>query len=220
MTGNDGFYIDAKAAFFDLDKTILRTDSDLEWALFRARRDPIGLIEILWLFSLSLSYKNGSIDPAQYVAYHRYRIATCTRDYDGMAGRFFEGRGKSLVRPAMALLIERYRAAKVPVIIITAQNRGIASHFADHLGVDRLIANGFISPEGEAEQPLCIGEGKVLRAQACACEMGLSLSRSVYYGDSINDAPLLELVGFPVAVSPDRKLRMLAQKRGWPLLQP
>jgi HAD superfamily hydrolase (TIGR01490 family) len=220
MTDNDGFFMDASAAFFDLDRTILRTDSDLAWALFRARRDPVGLIEILRLVALSLPYKNGTIDPKRYLAYHRYRIDTCSGKYDEMTERFFAERGKALVRPAMALLIERYRAAQVPVIIITAQNRGIASRFAGHLGVDRLIANDFIGPEGEAEQPPCLGEGKVLRAQAWAREMGLCLSRSVYYGDSINDAPLLELVGFPVAVSPDRKLEALALERRWPIFGP
>jgi phosphoserine phosphatase len=190
------------------------------WALFRARRDPVGLIEMLRLAALSLPYKNGAIDSGQYLDYHRYRINTCLGKHDEMAERFFRERGKALAWPLMASLIQRYRAAKVPVIILTARNRGIARFFADHLGADRLIANDFIGLAGQAELPVRLGEGKALLAQACARDMGISLSRSAYYGDSINDAPLLELVGFPVAVSPDRKLGMLAQKRGWPLLQP
>jgi hypothetical protein len=46
-------------------------------------------------------------------------------------------------------------------------------------------------------------------------EQGIDLSRSFAYSDSITDRPMLELVGQPVAVNPDRELRRLAQQRGW-----
>jgi phosphoserine phosphatase len=48
----------------------------------------------------------------------------------------------------------------------------------------------------------------------CAAE-GLSLEESVAYADSSSDLPMLEVVGFPVAVNPEPRLASIARKRGW-----
>jgi phosphoserine phosphatase len=56
------------------------------------------------------------------------------------------------------------------------------------------------------------------RAQILAdyCEAeGLRLDESVAYADSTSDLPMLEAVGFPVAVNPETRLATLARKRGW-----
>ena len=47
---------------------------------------------------------------------------------------------------------------------------------------------------------------------------GYDLSRSYAYSDSVTDVPLLEAVGHPFAVNPDRGLRRAAAERGWPVL--
>ena len=53
------------------------------------------------------------------------------------------------------------------------------------------------------------------RVREWASGRGLDLSHAWFYSDSIADAPLLAEVGHPVCVNPDRKLRRLAQQRGW-----
>ncbi len=50
-------------------------------------------------------------------------------------------------------------------------------------------------------------------------ETGLDLTESWAYSDSATDLPMLEVVGHPVAVNPDRALRRIAQMRGWPVLR-
>jgi phosphoserine phosphatase len=44
---------------------------------------------------------------------------------------------------------------------------------------------------------------------------GLDLRESVAYADSASDLPMLEAVGFPVAVNPETRLASIANKRGW-----
>ena len=43
----------------------------------------------------------------------------------------------------------------------------------------------------------------------------IDLRESVAYADSSSDLPMLEAVGFPVAVNPETKLASIARKRGW-----
>ena len=48
---------------------------------------------------------------------------------------------------------------------------------------------------------------------------GYDLAECTAYSDSHTDLPFLEVVGHPVAVNPDRRLRRIAQERGWPILE-
>jgi HAD superfamily hydrolase (TIGR01490 family) len=59
------------------------------------------------------------------------------------------------------------------------------------------------------------GEAKAAAVRALATREGLDLAQCAAYSDSINDLPLLSLVGRPVAVNPDSALRGEARRRGW-----
>jgi HAD superfamily hydrolase (TIGR01490 family) len=61
------------------------------------------------------------------------------------------------------------------------------------------------------------GEAKAAAVRALAEREGLDLSQCAAYSDSINDLPMLSLVGHPVAVNPDSALRAEAKDRGWPI---
>ncbi|MBX3286647.1 MAG: haloacid dehalogenase-like hydrolase, partial [Actinobacteria bacterium] len=59
------------------------------------------------------------------------------------------------------------------------------------------------------------GANKVVAMEHLARRHDLDLARCWAYSDSVTDLPMLEAVGHPVAVNPDRTLRRLAEERGW-----
>lgn len=59
------------------------------------------------------------------------------------------------------------------------------------------------------------GEARYQTLADYAAAHGLDLRQSVAYADSTSDLPMLEAVGFPVAVNPETKLASLARRRGW-----
>ncbi|TMK38181.1 MAG: HAD-IB family hydrolase, partial [Actinobacteria bacterium] len=59
------------------------------------------------------------------------------------------------------------------------------------------------------------GEARALLLTAYADANGLALTDAVAYADSASDLPMLESVGFPVAVNPEPKLATIARRRGW-----
>jgi phosphoserine phosphatase len=73
--------------------------------------------------------------------------------------------------------------------------------------------NGRYTGELDSVPPTGETRAQVL-ADYCAAE-GLKLEESVAYADSTSDLPMLEAVGFPVAVNPETRLAALARKRGW-----
>jgi putative phosphoserine phosphatase/1-acylglycerol-3-phosphate O-acyltransferase len=94
-----------------------------------------------------------------------------------------------------------------------AQDLGLADAFlATSLEV---IAGRFT---GRVLEPACYGPGKLAMTRAYAARCGLALSDSYFYSDSHSDLPLLEAVGHPVAVNPNRKLARIAAQRQWPVV--
>ncbi|HEY4223650.1 MAG TPA: haloacid dehalogenase-like hydrolase, partial [Myxococcota bacterium] len=64
-------------------------------------------------------------------------------------------------------------------------------------------------------EPVCYGAGKVAHATGCAQKLNIELAACSFYTDSASDLPMLEVVGHPVVVSPDQRLRRVAKRRGW-----
>ena len=75
-------------------------------------------------------------------------------------------------------------------------------------------ADGVGSPDASTDCPPT-GEARALVLAEYAAAEGLDLGESVAYADSASDLPLLECVGFPVAVNPEAKLAAIARRRGW-----
>jgi HAD superfamily hydrolase (TIGR01490 family) len=108
------------------------------------------------------------------------------------------------------------------VAIVSGSTQYVVGPLADHLGIPGQYVCTHIESEngrltGRIVPPVCYGKGKVVWARRFAVDLGLDLSASYFYTDSISDLPLLEKVAHPVAVNPDPRLRRLAQKRGWPI---
>ena len=83
------------------------------------------------------------------------------------------------------------------------------------LGTEAELVDGTYT--GRLLGPVLHGPAKLDAVVQLASEQGFDLRRSSAYSDSVNDRPLLEGVGNPVAVNPDRHLRELAAERGWPV---
>jgi phosphoserine phosphatase len=102
--------------------------------------------------------------------------------------------------------------------MITAQNITIAACFARYLNMDEVVGNSFEVRDGrfgEAVRPYCYREGKIHWAQKFATAKKIPLERCAFFSDSINDVPLLSLVGHAVTVNPDRALEERARREGW-----
>ncbi|MGH9243319.1 MAG: HAD-IB family hydrolase [Acidimicrobiales bacterium] len=74
-------------------------------------------------------------------------------------------------------------------------------------------ADGTYSGELTAVPPT--GEARAQELLDFAAAEGLDLAESIAYADSSSDLPMLEVVGFPVAVNPETRLAAIARKRGW-----
>lgn len=209
-----------RAAFFDMDRTVLRIDSGMSWMKFMYRRGELsraGLARATWW---SLQYKLALLD-IETLAQRLVADLAGDPESDMLAKCevWYRAYVESEVAPAAERAIERHRAAGERVVLLTASTQYVAEVVARSLGMDALcsrleVRDGAFT--GRIEQ-LCYGEHKVAIAERYAAEHGLDLDACSFYSDSFTDLPMLERVGEPIAVNPDARLGVVARRRRWPV---
>ena len=211
-------------AFFDLDETLIATDSDHAWGDFVADR---GLVDPhthkKQNAEFYAAYRRGELD---IDAYMRFSCSVLTRyemdTLENLRAEFLEERIKPLLLPKARDLLDQHRQQGDCLVIVTATIEFITAPIAAMYGVEHLIAP---VPEiidnrytGEITGIPSFREGKVKRIHQWLAQTGQTLKGSYCYSDSRNDIPMLELVDFPTAVDPDPTLRELAESRQWPII--
>jgi HAD superfamily hydrolase (TIGR01490 family) len=105
-------------------------------------------------------------------------------------------------------------------VLVTGSLDFIMSPLAEFLGLKDMLCVSLIEKEdrftGELREPPLCGDEKARRIRAFAAERNIDLSQSHAYGDSVADLPMLEAVGHPHVINPDRALAAIALARAWP----
>lgn len=210
------------AAFFDLDRTLLRRSSALALAgSFRER----GLISrrqlakaALW--QLLFSLRGASHESVRRVAEDGLLVlrGSTPDELRELVAQAMEPVLRPLVYAEPLHLVEQHHARGEPVYIVSATLQEIVQAIADDLGFDGALGTICEVKDGKytgrALRPLH-AENKAVAVR----ELGFDLEQSTAYSDSHTDLPMLEAVGHPVAVNPDRALRRIAAERSWPVLE-
>jgi HAD superfamily hydrolase (TIGR01490 family) len=210
------------AAFFDLDRTLLRRSSALALApTFRAR----GLISRRQMaraaaWQLMFMLRGASAETVKRAAEGGLLVLRgySPKEMQALVVDSLERVLKPLVYAESLDLVELHRRRGEPVYIVSATLQEIVQVIADDLGFD-----GALGTIVEVEDGKYTGRAtRSLHAEnkaRCIRELGHDLDASTAYSDSHTDLPFLEAVGHPVVVNPDRKLRRIAAERGWPVLE-
>ena len=215
----------AVAAFFDLDRTLIARSSTLAFGPSFYRHGLLSRADMMRGALAQLRYRVSGADHRQMEKLKAHALQACRGWPADRVTEIVTEHLKDLILPyvyaeAWALLGD-HRTAGQDVIIVSTSGQEVVAPIAALLGVDSVIAtrmriaNGHYTGEMEC---YAYGEEKAVQVRRLAAERGYSLPGSYAYTDSVTDLPLLELVGHPRAVNPDRALRRIATVRGWPVL--
>ncbi|SVB45456.1 uncharacterized protein METZ01_LOCUS198310, partial [marine metagenome] len=216
-----------EAAFFDLDRTVIARASLAAYGPVLRREGYLSVPMALRAAWGQVVYRffgadDESIDRARRTA---LRLAAGW-DQEGLR-RVARDHLAEVIEPIVydeALeLIDQNREEGRLVVLVSAAPVEIVEPLASHLGIDEFVATTpEVDPEGRYTGEVefsAHGEGKAEAMCRLAEDRGLDMGSSWAYSDSVSDMPMLEAVGNPVAVNPDRQLRRLAEERGWPVLE-
>ena len=212
----------SRAAFFDLDGTLLRVNSGKLW--FRRERAqgrlPLSasVEAALWLGLYGLGLMRGQTALGRAV---RGLKGTREDDIDARTRAFFDEELRDLFAPGGLAAVEAHKSAGDRVVLLTSSSVYLGRCVQDFLGLDDILTMRFVVEDGHftgAIDTLCYGQAKVDVASAWADREGIDLDTSWFYSDSITDLPMLERVGRAMIVQPDPRLSRAARRRGWPVL--
>jgi HAD superfamily hydrolase (TIGR01490 family) len=216
-----------EAAFFDLDKTVISRASIMAFAA-DFRRDGLltrrAMAKGVWT-QLVYVHVGASSRKMERV---RRSVLVVTRGWDQARIReIVASRLGSAIDPITFVeardLIAEHRRAGRRVYLVSAAPAEIVEPLAQHLGTDDAVASiARVDVHGRYTGELeryAYGVEKARLIQELAARDGVDLAASHAYSDSATDVPMLEAVGHPVAVNPDRALRRIARERGWEILR-
>ncbi len=126
-----------------------------------------------------------------------------------------------LVFDEAANLIADHKLCGRDVVVVSASGEEIVAPIARALGATHAMATRMVVEDGKYTGEVgfyCYGEGKVDAIRELAAREGYALEHCYAYSDSVTDLPMLEAVGHPTVVNPDRALRKEATSRDWPVL--
>jgi HAD superfamily hydrolase (TIGR01490 family) len=209
-----------RIAFFDVDKCILNVNSATLWVRREYRAGNITTAQALratfWVGLYHFGYAR--MEHVLIDAVKNLR-GLSERDVIDRTLAFYREEVAQRVKPKALSAIAAHKERGDLIFLLTSSSNYLSAPLGDTLQIDGFLANRFEVHEGRFTgrpmMPFCYGPGKVAHAEVIAEKLRIPLRECVFYTDSYSDVPMLEAVGEPVAVDPDRRLRRHAQKRGW-----
>jgi HAD superfamily hydrolase (TIGR01490 family) len=212
------------AAFFDVDNTLIRGSSLYQLGLGLHARGVVSTMDIIKFGRRHLGYALGRTEQKRHIAAAQTDAGAIAR---GLHAEVLHAEVEVIVRerimprvrPAVLAAAREHQALGQQVWLVTASVQPLADILARQLqltgamGSKVVVVNGFYT--GEQDGPLLHGPMKAEAVLRLAAAEGFDLSASSAYSDSVNDIPMLRVVGHPRPVCPDRRLRKYASAQGW-----
>jgi HAD superfamily hydrolase (TIGR01490 family) len=210
--------------FFDLDKTLANSISGKALVLAAYRKGLLSRRKIMNALVLSIEYRLNLRDQLSIID----EMVSWVKDIpeksieDLCTDVFNKVLFPSVFKEAISE-IKLHRTQNAKVVILSSALTPVCQQMSEELNIDDIICsnlevkNGFMT--GRPLGHLCFGEEKAFRLKMYCDKYNFSSEESWYYGDSISDLHALNMVGNPVCVNPDNKLKKVAEKRSWKILR-
>ncbi|HMU40400.1 MAG TPA: HAD family hydrolase [Pseudomonadota bacterium] len=212
-----------KAAFFDMDLTLLRVNSGSRWVKYLRKRGEMGLPMLLRSGIWLLQYRLSLLD-MEAVAGMLAKDMTGDSEAETRTKvlEFYRTELQHTISDEAKRVLEEHRAQGDEIVLLTSATPYVAEPLAKELSIPHVLCTRLHVDRGrfsgEVQKPACYGHGKVHHAERFAEAQRIDLAHSHFYTDSYSDLPMLLRVGHPVAVNPDRRLSGYARRHGWPVL--
>jgi HAD superfamily hydrolase (TIGR01490 family) len=217
--------VQPSAAFFDLDKTIIAKSSTLAFGRPFFHSGLINRRAVLKASYAQLVYLVAGADEEQMDRMRDYLANLCAgwdvQQVRDVVAETFHDIVDPLIYDEAAALMEEHREQGRDIVIVSSSGDEVVGPIGEMMSADHVIATRMVVEDGRYTGEIefyAYGPNKALAIESLAAAEGYDLGSCYAYSDSATDLPMLEVVGHPNAVNPDRALRKIALERGWPVL--
>jgi HAD superfamily hydrolase (TIGR01490 family) len=213
------------AAFFDLDKTIIAKSSTLAFSREFQAGGLISRRAMLRSAYAQFVFFTGGADHDQMDKMRAFMSQLCAGWDVATVREIVADTLHNIVDPLVydeaVGLIEEHHLAGRDVVVVSASGAVVVEPIGEMLGADRVIATRMEIVDGKYTGNIdyyAYAEEKARAIEHLAETVGYDLGECFAYSDSVTDVHMLEVVGHPFAVNPDRELRRIATSNEWPVL--
>jgi len=209
------------AAVFDVDRTLLPdTTAERLFLGFLIKERVLGMRAVLE--TVRFTAVRGRNNPLMAIRRHRpYLRGARVEQISELGARCFE----ETIRPRLAgrgiERVQRHLRDGHQPVLLSGSLPQIIVPMAAALGVEHVICSRLEERgsrfTGRLVGPHPYGGGKALLIQRFASDLKIELQRSFCYADHHSDESVLSLFGHPVCINPNERLRLIAQRLGWPI---
>ncbi len=209
-------------AFFDFDGTIIYGYSAKAMITEQVKRGDLSPREFIELIGAMTSFGLGNIGfSAMMVACSQFMRGISEQSYIEFGEDLYRNQLARLIYPESRALIEAHQKKGHTVAIISSATPYQVEPAARDLDIEHVMCSHLEVEDGEFTgrviRPTCFGQGKVTAAETLSESHGVDLDKTFFYSDSDDDIELLERVGNPRPLNPNRKLVKLAENNNWPI---
>ncbi len=215
-------------AIFDLDNTLINTDSDHSWPQYLMKKGVVDVAETeAQNDKFYRDYQNGCLNIDEFLHFHLAPLTRFSREeLDEMHREFSAEFITPYISDMARMLVESHRDAGDELLVISSTNEFIITPICHQFGIQNVIGTQLeVGSDGRYTGNYIgvpsLKEGKISRLNDWLAARGETLQsygKVYFYSDSKNDLPLLRLVSDAVAVNPDEELKIEAMTKGWPIL--
>ena len=210
-------------AFFDLDRTITKAVSGSSLVRNAFRKGLLKPSNMLKAICLSAAYMLTMKDPVKIMNdMIQWVKGIREEDFSRLCSDTFQEILLPSIHSEAIAEIEMHKKNNASTVILSSSLIQICREMADHLGMDDIVCSELEISDGRLtgfpKGSLCYGREKISGLTSYCEKNNSKIEDAWYYGDSISDLPVLNIVGNPVCVNPDRMLLKSARKNGWKIL--
>lgn len=214
------------AAFFDVDETLIRGSSSNQVAKELYRRGFFGIRDIAFAIWHTILYVTLGEDKRRLKAIQERALRVMEGHSEAEVQRIGETVYEQIlghrIFPGASRLVKKHLECNHEVWLISATPSLIVQLIAERIGATGGLGTVVATEDGKylahLEGEMLHAQGKANRVKELAQERGLNLSRCFAYSDSLNDLPLLSMVGHPRVINPEPPLRLHAMVEDWPII--
>lgn len=207
-------------ALFDFDRTLIDVNSGTLWLRHEVRAGRVTWRDAVWATWWFTRYHLGlasGLDVAFEQAVAAYKGMTDTQLRE-LTRAFFDQQIVTRLRPGARQALDRHRAAGDRIALCSSTTQYLAELACETWGMEVAARTELDVQDGVLTgriRSLALGDHKTARTLEWAEAESVDLADCTFYTDSFTDLKLMQAVGIPVAVHPDRQLSRMARRSGW-----
>lgn len=224
ISSSENMLVKIYIVFFDLDRTLIAANSGTALVRLAYNKGLMSLSDLIRAIYLSVLYRLNLKDTLKIIDdIVAWTAGLPEKVILELSSEVTENILIPSIRSEVRSELKNHREKNAKIVILSSALRPICLDVANYLGMDDIICSDLEVVQGYYTGlplgHLCFGEEKATRLKEYCEKYNTKTVDAWYYGDSGADIPALSIVGHPICVNPDKKLKKIAMQKGWKIYQ-